>query len=555
MRKNIILLIFLLMVSIISIPCFGQKKSETLIIFHIDLNSVSLREDYIRKWLKNAADMGYNAVLWEVENEIQWKTCPECVSPDAFSKKQFQDILNYSRELGLQPIPLLQTIGHAEYVLQHKKYFPLREDPDRYDCYCTSNPDVRKFLKKWIAEYLDIFGDIKYFHLGGDEAYAFASCPVCSVKAAECGANTLYAEHILDIAQPILAKGIRPGIWCDMIMQEPDNIVALPKEFVFWDWNYWDGDETPDRVMVWGQGLRSKDQITDEIKKSFPEIVDDDGNLQAFYTTNVLKRLGYDVILCSGARTYGDGVFAGENNHHVPNIIGAAKKTVETEILGTCVTSWAIRIPNFETQQAWFYLAPLTLQHPDFSHNELLIQTSQDIFGVKNEDFFSAITLIGQSFPFANNKTTGIQWTNLKDSHPAPPGFLKELIVKWKSSENETTWKNNLNVIINVPVKIQDGINQLNKFIPLAKGEFETLSAWSKAAYFQYWSAFIANEIVNRADGKSERSPEEMVELLQSLRREYKSWAETWMTSASAEQNTGLIYDAIINYFQNCYNE
>ena len=65
---------------------FSNTIKEPLIVFHIDLNSVSLKESYIKKWLKKVSDMGYNAVLWEVENEIQWETCPECVSPDAFSK-------------------------------------------------------------------------------------------------------------------------------------------------------------------------------------------------------------------------------------------------------------------------------------------------------------------------------------------------------------------------------------------------------------------------------------------------------------------------------------
>lgn len=549
------ILIFLVMMIAFPLSAKPVQKDKQLIVFHIDLNSVSLRKDYLYKWLKKAADMGYNAVLWEVENEIQWETCPECVSPDAFSKEEFKAILDYSRDLGLEPIPLLQTIGHAEYVLQHEQYFSLREDPDRYDCYCTTNPDVRKFLKKWVKEYLEIFSDIHYFHLGGDEAYAFATCPVCSTKAAEEGLNRLYAEHLLDVAQPILEKGIRPGVWCDMIMAEPHDMNVLPKEFVLWDWNYWDGDTTPSRVMVWGQGLRTKDQITAEMKQVFPEILDKNGNLQVFYTADVLKRVGYDVILCSGARTYGDGVFAGEHELHAPNVVGAARKTVETGLLGTCVTSWAIRIPNFETQEAWFYLGPLTIQNSTKSYDELLQITTKELIGVDSKEFYTAITSIGQSFPFANNKTTGIQWTNLKDSRPAPKDFLKNLIDKWKATENQSAWLGNTAKVTAASIKIDAGINQLNEFIPQTNSGYDMLNAWSRAGYFQYWSAFIAREIIASSDGKSTRSAEEMVALIQLLRQEYISWAETWMTTASAEINAGLIYDAIINYFRDNVRE
>jgi len=552
LQKSIIKIFLSALLLIACNSVFSNTKKEPLIIFHIDLNSVSLKEDYIKKWLKNASVMGYNAILWEVENEIQWETCPECVSPDAFSKDEFRELLNYSRQLGLESIPLLQTIGHAEYVLQHEKYIPFRENPEYYDCYCTSNPEVRKFLKNWIVEYLEIFGDIKYFHLGGDEAYRFGSCQQCSLKIAEASANQLYAEHIIDISQPLLEKGIRPGIWNDMILKQPDNLSVIPKNFVFWDWNYWDGDGTPDRVMVWSKGDRfNKENITDETKKYFPDIIDDSGNLRAFYTSDMLKDQGYDVILCSSSRSYGDGVFAGRNDVHTSNIIGAARKTISEGLLGNCVTSWAVRIPNYETQHQWLYLAPLTIKNPQLSYQELLIKTSQDLFGVKSQEFFETISLVGYSFPFANEKSTGIQWTNLKDSRPAPTGFLKNLITDWQSKSDGQRWKDNSMRIKNAPEKIQDGITRLNTFISGSNNGFETLNAWTKAGYFQYWQSLVANEIVNCAEGKTEKSGDEIFALLISLRQDYKSWAETWMTKNSAEINSGLIFDAITEYFNN----
>ncbi|MGZ5453346.1 MAG: family 20 glycosylhydrolase, partial [Candidatus Aminicenantales bacterium] len=139
--------------------------------FHIDMNIGQFRGPYLKSELKALAAKGYNAIVWEVENNIRWETCPECVSPDAFTKAEFKDILAYSRSLGLEPIPLLQTIGHCEYVLKNERYKSLAEVPERIDQYCPRNPEVVAFLTKWIEEYLDVFGPIRYFHLGADEAY------------------------------------------------------------------------------------------------------------------------------------------------------------------------------------------------------------------------------------------------------------------------------------------------------------------------------------------------------------------------------------------------
>lgn len=550
-----ILLATLLILSALK-PVVAQFQIEPLIIFHIDMNSVSLREDYLREWLKKAAEMGYNAVLWEVEDEIRWKTCPECVSPDAFSKKQFRAILQYSRELGLEPIPLLQTIGHAEYVLRNKKYFSFREDPEYYDCYCTTNPEVRKFLKTWIREYLDLFGEIRYFHLGGDEVYRFGTCPKCSARVAAVGANQLYIEHMTDIAEPLVKRGIRPGIWSDMILKHPESLTIVPREFIFWDWNYWDGEEEPNTLMVWSAGSRiPKENITTEIISQFPEIVDSSGKFQPFYTSDKLKNAGYDVILCSSSRCYGDGVFAGQHDLHTANVIGAARKTVHSGLLGTCVTSWAVRIPNFETQYPWLYLGPLTIKNPQLSRTELLSMAATALLGTADSTFYEAIALIGYPFTFAAEKSTGIGWTGMKDGCPAPDGYIRNLIENWKTKKDGEAWGKNKTNIAQAIENIQIGTGLLNDFLPVANRGFDMLNAWSQAAYFQYWQAIVADEIVRKADSLSTRSSAEMISLLKSLKLEYQAWAETWMTKAAAAQNAGLIYDAIINYFQNCNYE
>ncbi len=127
-NRRKILLLALFMLGLMASHTVGaaprrRTVKAPLLTFHVDLNSVSRQEGYLRKWLKKAAEMGYNPILWEVEDEIKWETCPECASPDAFSKETFQEILQYSRKLGLEPIPLLQTLGHAEYVLRNKNMF------------------------------------------------------------------------------------------------------------------------------------------------------------------------------------------------------------------------------------------------------------------------------------------------------------------------------------------------------------------------------------------------------------------------------------------------
>ncbi|HNY92062.1 MAG TPA: family 20 glycosylhydrolase [bacterium] len=550
MYKYLLRLVIILLLCSASGRASDRSGRDPLIIFHLDFNSVSLREEYIRHWLKNAAEMGYNAVLWEIEDEVKWQICPECASPDAFSKEQFRELLEYSRGLGLEPIPLLQTIGHAEYVLRHVPYQTMRENPGRYDCYCTSNPRVRHFLKSWIREYLELFGPVRYFHLGGDEAYAFGSCPLCSLAVTRQGANGLYSEYIRDIAESLIRNGIRPGVWSDMVLKHPATLSLIPKDFIFWDWNYWDGEGSPEEVMVWSMGRRvSGKEITAEVSREFPGIIDSTGALRAFYTSDRLKSLGYEVILCSSSRSHGDGVFAGRHAVHAPNIVAAARKCVQADLLGTCITSWAVRISNYETQQPWFHLAPLTCKNPHLPLRELLRLTGQALFGADSSAFFTAITGIGQPFPFGSEKTTGIMWTGMKDGRPAPPGHLRELVRAWRSAGDGARWQQTKGDIAMAGENIQTGLDLLNRMILSTQGGSSIMNAWSRAGYFQLWQLYLADELVRHAEGAPLQSNHEMAELAGSLRREYRAWAEEWMTPASADQNAGLIYDAIIDFF------
>ncbi len=525
---------------------------KPLIVFHLDMNSVALRPEYIRKWLKRAADMGYNAVLWEVEGKVKWKTCPECVSPDAFSKKTFRKLLAYSRSLGLEPIPLLQTVGHAEYVLRHKKYFSFREDPERYDCYATCKPEVRKFIEKWIHEYLRLFGHVKYFHLGGDEAYAFATSPACARDAKTIGKGKLYAEYMKKIAAPLIKRGIRPCIWGDMALKYPDAFTVLPRNFVIWDWNYWDTDTSPRKVMLWNQSrMVTAEQLTPQDKELFPQIIDHDGNLRPFYTADYLMNLGYDVVLSSSARSYGDGVFAGREYVHALNIIGAAKKTVADNLLGTCVTSWAVRIPNYETQETWLYLAPLTMANSRLSDEQLIARSAEYVFGDSSNEIVRALADVGYPFPFGDDNTTGIMWTGMKDSRPAPPGYIDSLIGAWRKLDDGARWDENVRTIDSAGKKIERGMEELDDFIPKVTKGFDALYSWRKAAYFQYWGWVIANDIVRNENGHLHSNPRKIIALLRRLKSDYIHWAKSWMTPASANQNAGLIYDALIDYFSN----
>ena len=87
----------------------------------------------------------------------------------------------------MEPVPMINHFGHAPQsrscmgrhtILNAEPRLSLLFEPDGWT-WCLSNPDTYRLLADMRAELCGLFGDGKYFHLGFDEAYSFATCPKC----------------------------------------------------------------------------------------------------------------------------------------------------------------------------------------------------------------------------------------------------------------------------------------------------------------------------------------------------------------------------------------
>lgn len=280
------------------------------LILHVDMKAGMMRREKLVGLLREAAADGYNAVLWEVEDKVRFDACPDVAYAGAYSKKEFKEILAEAAKLGLEPIPLLQTFGHAEYVLSRERYFPWREKEGDPTCYCVLKPEVRAFLSALLREYLDLFGpSVKEFHLGGDEARVFGTCPACSAR----NKGELYAEHLKFLSSVLKTHGIRPGIWCDMVLSAlGDGAEALvPPEYVIWQWDYAVGNGT------------KKNKWTDKV--------------------DLLKKRGYDIVYCGASQCAGDDPFLVRYTEHANNLDALAGTARGSGAHGFCVTSWSVR--------------------------------------------------------------------------------------------------------------------------------------------------------------------------------------------------------------------
>jgi hypothetical protein len=136
---------------------------------------------------------------------------PSIARGPRFSKKEAKELVDYARSLGLEPIGYLNLLGHLDSGYQKPPYTDhggiMIQNDDVYD----------KFVFPILSEMLGVYGPIKWFHCGMDEA--FDLCSWLSSQGYD--SAQLLARHISKINDFLKQRGIKMIIWHDMLFS-PD---------------------------------------------------------------------------------------------------------------------------------------------------------------------------------------------------------------------------------------------------------------------------------------------------------------------------------------------
>lgn len=378
-------------------------SAEPLLVFHFDFNSVQMNQAAILRTLDHVAAKGYNAILWEIENKVRFACAPELAAPDAFTREEFQAILRHAERLGLEPIPLLQIFGHAEYVLGLGGYRELRENPKRKDCYCPSNPKTTAFQLRLVREYLEIFGPrLKRMHLGSDEVEALGTCPRCQSRQK----LDLYLEHLESIAGDLRAKGIRPCIWHDMLQrfdQRGGAFSRLPLDYSLWYWEYF----YPRKGEVDGAWANGAEAALDAERKR-----------------------GREIVLSPSTQCYIDDPFLTRTLEHRNNVAGIAAVVRKERFAGMCVTSWSCHRGPKQLQFPLFDFAAKRLLNPADKAEDDWGEIVRQSYGKVPVSVLDDLTVWCPDF----YNFDGRSWSDYKDGAIMPHGRAFDFCPKDKSN-------------------------------------------------------------------------------------------------------------------------
>ncbi|MBR2373416.1 MAG: family 20 glycosylhydrolase [Lentisphaeria bacterium] len=205
--------------------------------------------DYCRKFMDMLSENGYNAIFLYLEDRIITKSYPYPAPNEAYTCDQIRELVAYADSRGLEVIPCVATLGHAERFLRFPQLQHLAEirngvkgrfGGDFMETFCVSLPEVYDFLFAYIREVAELFPS-RYFHVGLDEFFDFNLCELCRKAAPDFHSEEkLFLNHVLKVHDFLKSIGKRMAMWPDMFENYHDIIKDVPKDIIMTEWHYHD---------------------------------------------------------------------------------------------------------------------------------------------------------------------------------------------------------------------------------------------------------------------------------------------------------------------------
>ena len=143
--------------------------------YHIDLKRAMWRLDYLLEFMRRLKQWGFNSVVLEIEDKFRFSRHPSLAHPDSPTHGQWREWAQSCRDIGIDVVPLVQTLGHLEFALNKPAYAHLREEAGLRHHVDVTNPGSVPFVLELVQEAVDVFQPEKFFHVGGDETAELAA--------------------------------------------------------------------------------------------------------------------------------------------------------------------------------------------------------------------------------------------------------------------------------------------------------------------------------------------------------------------------------------------
>ncbi|MDI6771428.1 MAG: glycoside hydrolase family 20 zincin-like fold domain-containing protein [bacterium] len=199
----------------------------------------------------------FNVLIAESEY-VRWESAPNIWHPGGATTAQAAAVIAAAREHLIEPIPLIQTLGHVGWLFHNDQNLDLMEMPPELAparfAYDPLNPRVYEVVLPVLDEAIALFRP-RLLHIGHDEVRNVVPFP-WSEEGRRLGFGELFVRDTLRLYDHLKARGVGTMMWGDVLLTNEfaPEMSRLPRDIVMVDWQYHAAARYPslDRFRAWG---------------------------------------------------------------------------------------------------------------------------------------------------------------------------------------------------------------------------------------------------------------------------------------------------------------
>ena len=199
--------------------------------------------DNFKDIIRFLARYKYNIYMPYMEDVMVLDTYPDiAVGRGALTKNELVELQTFADRYYVQIIPIFQTLGHYENILNMPEYQKYAEYPGAASLNISSKA-ADAFLFNMLEEVMPVFRS-PYFHIGADESWDVGLGATRKLKN-EIGIAELHARHYNKVYEKVRKADRKVLMYGDIILRHPEILERIPKDIIIVDWHYWPTDSYP----------------------------------------------------------------------------------------------------------------------------------------------------------------------------------------------------------------------------------------------------------------------------------------------------------------------
>ncbi len=189
---------------------------------------------------------------------VRWESARNIWHPGGATRAQAAAVIASAREHLIEPVPLIQTLGHSGWLFHNDQNLDLLEMPSELAparfAYDPLNPRVYEVVLPVLDEAIALFG-ARFLHIGHDEVRNVVPFP-WSEEGRRLGFAELFVRDTVRLYDHLKARGVGTMMWGDVLLTNEfaPELARLPRDIVVVDWQYHAAARYPslDRIRSWG---------------------------------------------------------------------------------------------------------------------------------------------------------------------------------------------------------------------------------------------------------------------------------------------------------------